>query len=219
MKAIIHNQDGKQVKEMELADAVFGLPWNEDLVHQVIVAMRANMRVPVAHVKNRGEVAGSGIKPWRQKGTGRARHGSKRSPIWVGGGVSHGPRKDRSYEQKINKKMKRKALYTILSQKFRDNQLMFLNKIVLTKPKTKDAVEIIKSLAKVENFARLVTKRKNRVILALPFKDEGAARSFRNIPGLTVTEARNINPLDLINYQYAIFVDPETTVTAIKKAE
>lgn len=219
MKATIYNQDGKQVKDMELADAVFGLPWNEDLVHQVIVAMRANMRTPIAHVKNRGEVAGSGIKPWRQKGTGRARHGSKRSPIWVGGGISHGPRKDRDYSQKINKKMKKKALYTILSQKLRDNQLMFLNKIVLAKPKTKDAAEIIKSLAKVENFGRLVTKKKNRVILALPFKDEGAAKSFRNIPGLTVTEARNINPLDLINYQYAIFVDPETSVTAIKKSE
>lgn len=219
MKAAVYNQDGKQLKDLELSDSVFGLPWNENLVHQVIVAMRANMRAPWAHVKNRGEVAGSGIKPWRQKGTGRARHGSKRSPIWVGGGVSHGPRNERDYSQKINKKMMKKALYTILSQKMRDNEVMFLNKIVLAQPKTKDANSVIKSISKVENFEKLFTRKKNKAILALPNKDDKAAKSFRNIAGLTVVETRNLNPLDLISYKYAIFVDPETSLTAIKKAE
>ena len=115
--------------------------------------------------------------------------------------------------------MKKKALFTVLSQKLRDNEILFLNKVVLAQPKTKDASSIIKSISKVENFEKLATKRKNKAILALPFKDDKAARSFRNIPGLMVVEARNLNPLDLVNYKYAIFVDPATSITAIKKAE
>lgn len=219
MEATVYNQDAKETGKIEIPQTVFGLPWNEDLVHQVIVAMRANKRIPWAHIKNRGEVAGSGIKPWRQKGTGRARHGSKRSPIWVGGGVAHGPRNERDYSQKINKKMKKKALYTVLSQKMRDNEVLFLSKVVLAAPKTKEASSVIKSISKVENFEKLFTKRKNKAILALPVKDDKAMRSFRNIPGLLVVEARNLNPLDLVNYKYAIFVDPEKSVTAIKKVE
>ena len=97
MKVDIYNQGAEKTGTLELPKGVFGLPWNEDLVHQVAVAMQANLRVPVAHTKGRGEVAGGGRKPWRQKGTGRARHGSIRSPIWRGGGVTHGPTKGKNY--------------------------------------------------------------------------------------------------------------------------
>lgn len=116
MDAKIYNQKGKESGTLTLDEKVFGLSWNADLVHQVITSMMSNARTPIAHTKTRGEVRGGGKKPWRQKGTGRARHGSTRSPIWVGGGVAHGPRNDKNYARKVNKKMKAKALYTILSQ-------------------------------------------------------------------------------------------------------
>src|SRR3989338_5603717 len=122
METEVYNQEGQMAGKIELPDSVFGLPWNDDLVHQVIVSMQSNKRTPVAHTKNRGEVSGTGRKPWRQKGTGRARHGSRRSPIWIGGGVAHGPRNDRNFTKKINVKMMKKAFYTILSQKYRDDE-------------------------------------------------------------------------------------------------
>src|SRR3954467_5139183 len=109
MESTVYNQKGKEVGKIQLAEQIFGLKWNADLVHQVVTSMESSARTNVAHTKNRGEVSGGGKKPWQQKGTGRARHGSIRSPIWVGGGVTHGPRKDKDYDRKINKKMKAKA--------------------------------------------------------------------------------------------------------------
>src|SRR3989344_1678996 len=121
METNIYNQEGKEVGKVSLPTAVFGVKWNPDLVHQAVVAMEANARTPVAHTKSRADVRGGGRKPWKQKGTGRARHGSTRSPIWVGGGVAHGPTNEKIFAKKINKKMRTKALYTVLSQKLRDN--------------------------------------------------------------------------------------------------
>src|SRR5574343_932022 len=114
METQVYNQKGKSVGSLKLPEAVFGLKWNADLVHQVVTSMESTARTNVAHTKNRGDVRGGGKKPWQQKGTGRARHGSTRSPIWVGGGVTHGPRKDKNYERKVNRKMKAKALFTII---------------------------------------------------------------------------------------------------------
>src|SRR3989338_10320201 len=106
MEGTIYNQKGKESGKISLPEAVFGLKWNADLVHQVVVSMESSARTPVAHAKNRGDVRGGGKKPWRQKGTGRARHVSIRSPIWVGGGVAHGPRSEKNYARKINRKQK-----------------------------------------------------------------------------------------------------------------
>ena len=127
--------------------------------------MMGNSRTPVAHTKTRGEVAGSGIKPWRQKGTGRARHGSRRSPIWVGGGVTHGPRNDRDFSTKINKKMKNKALFVALSRKFKDGEVVFLDDISLKAPKTKEAKNVLVSLSKIKEFGGI--KRKTMPLLLL----------------------------------------------------
>ncbi len=117
MESKIYNTSGKSVGNIKLPEGIFGLKWNADLVHEVVRLMNSNSRTAIAHTKTRGEVRGGGKKPWKQKGTGRARHGSSRSPIWVGGGVTHGPRNDKNFDRKINKKAKTKALFTILSRK------------------------------------------------------------------------------------------------------
>jgi len=206
MKASIYNQSGEKVSEMELP-SIFSSEWNADLVHQVVTSLQSNMRVKVAHVKDRGEVSGSGKKPWRQKGTGRARHGSKRSPIWIGGGVAHGPNPLKDYSKKINKKMKKAALNMILSKKLEDNEILFLDKVNFDKIKTKEANEIIKNLSQINGFEKLLTKKKNRAIIVIGKKDEKIKRVFANIPGILVKEEKNLNVLDVLNYKYLIFID------------
>lgn len=215
MEAKIYNQEGKMVDNIKLSESVFDLPWNDDLVHQVVTSMQANKRVVVAHAKGRGEVRGGGRKPWRQKGTGRARHGSIRSPLWKGGGVTHGPTKEKDYSKKINKKMKKKAFLTALSQKLRDNEILFLDKINLIQPRTKEANNIIKNISKISGFEKLATKKKNKAILALPKKDEKVSRSFRNIPGLQISEFRNLNILDILTYKYLILTEPQESLSFI----
>jgi len=209
MRTAIYNQKGEKVEDLALPEEVFGLPWNPDLVHQVVVSMRANERDAIAHTKGRGEVSGGGKKPWRQKGTGRARHGSIRSPIWIGGGVAHGPTKEKDYSRKINKKMKRKAFFMALSQKLRDNEILFLDKVVLAEPKTKDAMAILKSVSTIKGFEKIVSRRKNKAILALAKKDAAAEKSFRNIPGMEISEARSLNPLSILTYKYIIISNPK----------
>ena len=212
MEVKIYNQNAKETGKLSLSENIFNLPWNADLMHQVIVSMQANKRTPVAHTKFRGEVSGTGKKPWPQKGTGQARHGSKRSPIWVGGGVAHGPRKEKDYSKKINKKVKKKALFMALSQKLRDHEILFLDKIILSQPKTKEANIIIKSLSGLKNFEKLAGKKKNRAILALPKKDGDIERGFRNIPGMQISRFGDLNALNLANYKYLIIAEPKEVV-------
>ncbi|MEW5907844.1 MAG: 50S ribosomal protein L4 [Patescibacteria group bacterium] len=209
MEAKIYNQNAGEAGKIKLAGNIFGLEWNGDLVHQVIVSMKSNIRVPVAHAKSRGEVSGGGRKPWVQKGTGRARHGSIRSPIWVGGGVAHGPLKEKKFSKKINKKMKRKALFTILSEKLKDNEILFLDKINLPQTKTKEASKIISNLSKIKGFDKLETKKENKAILVIAKKDSEITRSFRNISGMKISEINNINVLDLMNYKYLLIENPK----------
>ena len=135
MEAKLYNIQGKTEGTVQVPETLFGVPWNADLVHQVVVSMQANARQTNAHTKDRGEVRGGGRKPWKQKGTGRARHGSTRSPIWAHGGVAHGPRNEKIYEKKINRKVREKALLTALSQKFRDGEVVFLKEVALEAPK------------------------------------------------------------------------------------
>src|ERR1700735_2118007 len=137
MNADVYNLQNEKVGTVELPERVFGARYNAALVKQVIDAQLANRRSPWAHTKTRGEVSGGGKKPWRQKGTGRARHGSTRSPIWVGGGVAHGPRNDRDYSQKVNKKMKQAALFAAISRKAKDGEVKIFETLSIEAPKTK----------------------------------------------------------------------------------
>src|SRR3990167_5709829 len=127
MEAVVYNTSGAENGRVSLPDEIFDVKWNAVLDHQVVVSMQGNARAMTAHTKTRGEVRGGGKKPWRKKGTGRARHGSIRSPLWVGGGVTHGPLKEKSYERKVNKKMRIKALYTVLSRKAKDGEIILLD--------------------------------------------------------------------------------------------
>lgn len=212
MEAKIYNQKAEEAGKIKLPEDIFNLPWNADLVHQVVVSSQSNKRVPVAHAKGRSEVRGGGRKPWPQKGTGRARHGSIRSPIWVGGGVTHGPTKEKKYAKKINKKMREKAFLTILSQKLRDKEILFLDKIDLSQPKTKEAMSIISNIAGIKGFEKLASKKKNHAILALPKKEEKINRSFRNIAGMRILETRNLNILDLLKYKFLIVSKPKESL-------
>ncbi len=194
MELKVYNQKAEEVGKIKLPEKIFGLPLNQDLVHQVMVSLQANKRKGTSHAKGRGEVRGGGKKPWRQKGTGRARHGSIRSPLWRGGGVTFGPTKEKIYSQKINIKMKRKALLTALSQKVRDNEVLILDDLKLKEAKTKEAAIIMKSLG-VKGSSLILLTEKNKEII----------RGFRNLPKTDTMEARNLNLLDALNHKNIIF--------------
>lgn len=212
MKTKVYNQSGKEVKEIELPENIFGLPFNADLVSQVIYIQRSNQRAGTAHTKDRGEVAGSNQKPWAQKGTGRARHGSKRSPIWRHGGVTHGPRNEKSYKKDLPKTMRNQALFTILSAKLRDGKILFVDEIKSTNPKTKDAVAIMKNIALVNNFENLTFKKKGNVYMTFPKLENNEKRSFRNIPYVLAHNVEDLNTSDIANARYLVITNPEATV-------
>ena len=210
MEAIIYNQEGKETGKINLPVELFGLKWNADLVHQVVTAMRGNARGPVAHVKDRSAVRGGGKKPWKQKGTGRARHGSSRSPIWVGGGVTHGPNKERDYTRKINKKMKTKALFTVLSRKWRDGEVVLVDNFGLeAKAKTKLAALAVGKIAKSADKERMAYRRGNRLLVGTPDNNISINRSFRNLKSVLVRPVAELNPVDVLNYRYLLLTEPE----------
>jgi large subunit ribosomal protein L4 len=214
-ESAVYNIKGKEVGKYTLPEDVFGLPWNADLVHQVVQALQTAARKPIAHTKTRGEVRGGGKKPWQQKGTGRARHGSTRSPIWVHGGVAHGPRNEKNFDRKVNQKMKAKTLYTILSRKNKQGEVIFLDSISMSAPKTKEAKAMIDAMSKVEAFKRLATKKTNALLVALDAKNEAIEKSFRNFGNVHVEESRNVGPVALATYKYVMFVNPEKSVASI----
>ena len=213
----VYNQKGKESEKISLPENIFSLPWNADLVHQVVVSMQSNARKSVAHVKDRSEVRGGGIKPWKQKGTGRARHGSIRSPLWVGGGVTHGPNKDKDYSKKINKKMKTKALYTVLSKKLKDCEILFVDSLSFGEPKTKEARGILEGLSKIKGYEGVLKKKNNAALILSPENSAPLKRSFNNIGNVKVEEARNVNPVAALTYKYLIIVDPKQSVDIIGK--
>lgn len=215
MESKVYNTKGKEVGKVKLPETVFGVKWNGDLVHQVITSALSSRRENTAHTKGRGEVAGGGKKPWRQKGTGRARHGSIRSPLWVGGGVTHGPIKDKNYDRKINKKMRTKALYAILSKKLQDGEVIFVDKISLAKPKTSEAREILEGLSKVKDLGGILQKKNNSSLISLAKNDPNTVKSFRNFSNVATTVVNNLNPVQILNYKYLVFVEPESTVAVL----
>ncbi len=178
---------------------------NPDLVHQVTVVQVANRRHNIAHTKNRAEVRGGGKKPWRQKGTGRARHGSIRSPLWKGGGVTFGPRNERIFAQKINKKMRRKALFMVLSAKVKDEELILLDELRLTQPKTKLMANVLKALP----------VGKSSCIVALPNMDEKLIRASRNITNVQPVQVKDLNALDVLSRRYILM--PKESVRVLQK--
>lgn len=215
MEATVYNQTGKETGKIKLSEEIFGLPWKADLVHEIVRLMNSNSRNNTAHTKTRGEVRGGGRKPWKQKGTGQARHGSRRSPIWVGGGIAHGPRNDQNYSRKINRKAKNKALFSILSRKFRDGEVIFLDKLAFAAPKAKEAKDVINSLSKIKGYGRLTTKKVNTAILAMDRKDSVVEKSFNNFGNISVEEFRNINPVSILNHTYLIVTNPEASLQSL----
>ena len=205
MKIDLYNQNGEKIGTTELPETVFGVEVKDRVLHQAVVAQMANMRQVIAHTKDRSEVRGGGKKPWRQKGTGRARHGSRRSPLWVGGGVTFGPTKYRNFEKKINTKARRKATLMALSGKAKDKELIVLDRIELAAAKTKEMAAIV---------ARVVPDV-SPALLMLPAKNETIKRAGRNIADFKILNVGNINVLDLLSYKYLVLT--QDTVEALNK--
>ena len=214
MKSAIYNTEGKEVSTTELPERIFGLPWNADLVYQVVVSMQANARAPFAHTKDRSDVRGGGRKPWKQKGTGRARHGSRTSPIWRGGGITFGPRNEKDFSKKINKKMSTKALYTTLSRKLKDNELVFVDTFAFGTPKSSTAKAALTALSKTA-LEGAVNRKKNAVLIALPERDEAVEKSFRNFGNVSVAEVRSLNPVAVLSYKYVVIANPEKAIETL----
>ena len=217
MEAKIYNQKGEDAGKISLPEKVFGLSWNADLVHQVVTSQMSNKRSNNAHTKDRSEVRGGGKKPWKQKGTGQARHGSIRSPIWVGGGVTHGPRNERNITKKINKKMGIKALFSVLSKKYKDGEVFFIDSIKIPEIKTKKAAEIVLALSKIKGLEKIKKAYKPKANIAFYGKDEKAFKSFKNIPSVYLSDIKHLNTLDAINFKNLIIVDPEKSVEFLVK--
>jgi len=211
MKISVYNQEGKETGQTLLPKEIFDIKINSDLVHQVVVSQMANRRQVSAHTKTRAEVRGGGRKPWRQKGTGRARHGSIRSPIWRGGGITFGPRNERIFKKKIPKKMKRKALFMVLSEKAKRNLLFVLDDLKLPavskqeKPKTKLMAEILKQLP----------CKGQSCLIALPGMDKVIILAARNIPKVQTIQAKDLNVLDLLSFKYLLI--PKEAIKIIKE--
>lgn len=217
MNAKVYSREGKETGNLTLPESVFGVAWNPDLVHEVVVGMQANARQGTAHTKDRSEVRGGGKKPWRQKGTGRARHGSRRSPIWTGGGVTFGPRNEKDFSVKINKKVRAKALASVLSKKFADNEVLFVDSLGMEEPKTKDAKAVVAALATGTNQESLATKRKNAALLVLAGRQPATEKSFRNFGNIEVAQAKDINPVDLLTYKYVVVADAPSSVEILEQ--
>ncbi len=209
MKAIVYNQKGEKVEEVDLPEKIFGVKLNTNLLHQVVVSQMANKRQSNAHTKDRGDVSGGGKKPWRQKGTGRARHGSIRSPLWIGGGVTFGPTNEKNYKKIIPKKIKRKALFIALSEKFRNNTLIVIDNIKIKKTKTKEMAQALDLL-----FKNLKLE-KAKTFIALPEYNENIIKSVRNIKNFETIQSKDLNALDLLNSKYLIM--PLKSIEAIIK--
>ena len=201
IKAKLYDAKGQAKGERELPAGVFDVPVKPELVHEVLVSLEAIARQPLAHTKTRGEVRGGGKKPWRQKGTGRARHGSIRSPIWIGGGVTFGPRKDRDYSKKINRKTKRLAFVMSLSDKAADDRVLLVESFGVQDGKTKEIVGLIGKLP-----------IKGRTLLIAAGRDESLSRSVRNLKKVRLAGIGDVNLKQVLEADFLL-----TTPEAVDK--
>lgn len=202
-KVKVYNIKGEEKASVELNPALFKVPVKAEVIHQVVVGMSANQRQVLAHAKDRSEVRGGGRKPWRQKGTGRARHGSSRSPIWIGGGVTFGPTRERNFSKKINKKMRNKALTMVLSDRVEDKKMKVIDSLAISEYNTKAVAEVLKNLDLQKSVLVVVEKQ-----------NQQAVKSFANLPKVQLIEAKNLNVLDTVKHQNLLI-----TVEAIKALE
>jgi len=201
-KIDVYNVEGKKVSDVELKENVFGIVPNEEIVHSVLLNFLANQRQGTQSTKTRSEVSGGGRKPWRQKGTGRARQGSIRAPQWIGGGIALGP-KPRSYKYRVNKKERRLAIKSVLSSKVLENQLTVVDKLAFDEIKTKQMVNALENL-----------KVTGKTLVVLPEKDEKVQKSARNIENVKTTLVNTINVYDLLKYTNLVL-----TLDTVKKLE
>jgi large subunit ribosomal protein L4 len=210
MKTDVYNVKNETVGSVDLPASVFGVKWKPELVRQVLIAQLANARRPWAHAKTRAEVRGGGKKPWRQKGTGRARHGSTRSPLWVGGGKSHGPSNKRDYSQKVNKKMRQAAIFSILSRKLKDNQLKVIDSFAFEQAKTKAV------FASMSTLLSLPKKTKKVDTLFIPTAENKTfSRIARNLVKVKVSHVGSMNVYDMMNHKN-VFVEKEAVNELLK---
>lgn len=201
-KIDVYNIEGKKVSDVELKEEIFGIEPNEAIVHSVVVNYLANQRQGTKSTKTRAEVSGGGKKPWRQKGTGRARQGSIRAPHWVGGGIALGP-KPRSFKYRVNKKERRLAIRSVLSSKVLEKELVVVDSLPLKEIKTKNMVNALTNL-KVEG----------KTLIVIPEKNENVQKSARNIEGVKTSLVNTINVYDLLKYKNLVI-----TLDAVKKLE
>ena len=212
MKVNVYTMEGKVAKTLEVPENIFGAEWNADLVSQVLYSQASNRRAGTAHTKNRAEVRGSHKKPWAQKGSGRARHGSAQSPLWKGGGVTFGPRNDKNYKKTIPRKMMASALFSLLSAKVKAGKVIFVDTVSTETGKTKDADMAMKGLTTIEGFKTLCYKKPNNVYMTVKKGEDIVKRAFRNLPYMTLHNMDDLNPLDLANTRYLVIANPEETI-------
>jgi large subunit ribosomal protein L4 len=216
LDAVIFSMTGDKVGTIALPNEIFGAAWKSDLVHQVTTAMQANLRQNRAHTKDRSEVSGGGKKPWKQKGTGQARHGSSRSPIWRHGGITFGPRSERDYSEKINRKMRINALLSALSRKAKDGEIILVDKFSFAVPKTAVAKSALVALAKSAGVNDLVEKKKNAALIAFASYDTTAVKSFQNLASVMTEEIRNLNLIDVMTHKYLVIEKPEAAFAVLR---
>jgi len=204
-KVKVYNQEGKATGEIELKPELFEVATNPALIHQVVIALQAGMRDPIAHAKDRSEVRGGGRKPWRQKGTGRARAGSIRSPLWKGGGVTFGPTKDRNFSKKVNRKVRQKALVMTLSDKVAHDRLIVVESLKLPELKTK---------AFIDFYNKLPVSGKKTLVITGP-EDKEIQRAVNNVPKVDMIAATSLNVVAILDHEYILLA--KDTIEQINK--
>lgn len=202
MKSELYNRKAEKVGTVDLPDRIFAASWNPQLVHQALNAQVSNSREVLAHAKGRGEVSGGGKKPWKQKHTGRARHASIRSPIWKGGGVAHGPSKDRNFTKKINKKMRQAAIFSLLSKRLKDGEVKFVDTLSFDNSKTKVAADFLKAFLKP--FSKEAKSVRINALIVPDSANRDIYRATRNLQNVKSLNPNALNVYDLLKYRNII---------------